>query len=262
MQQLSPTDDPYGSRVAVDQVRLFRRDPALRWEYRVHEQILTSIRRAGHDLRRTDVVIGHSGFQTRAQSDEAETEPGTAPAAGCRAAGRPDHAVSARPGESATGPRRRSLADPAPKPGADAPGLFDPPPPLSRRSPGLTNRWARRPRHWRSAAQAASSIPMPRSSSSWRPRSCTSRVTSGAEERLLHLLNVPSGQQTRRRRYGPARLQGPAPPGGGLPVSGSPGGSGGAMAFARGGTAPVRPGLASSSANSTRPRDGGRSWRK
>ena len=50
--------------VAVDQVRLFRRDPALRWEYRVHEQILISIRRAGHDLRRTDVVISHSGFQT------------------------------------------------------------------------------------------------------------------------------------------------------------------------------------------------------
>ena len=37
---------PYGSQVAVDQVRLFRRDPALRWEYRVHEQILLAIRRA------------------------------------------------------------------------------------------------------------------------------------------------------------------------------------------------------------------------
>jgi glycosyltransferase involved in cell wall biosynthesis len=63
MQQLSTTDDPYGSRVAVDQVRLFRRNPALRWEYRVHEQILLSIRRAGHDLRRTDVVISHGGYQ-------------------------------------------------------------------------------------------------------------------------------------------------------------------------------------------------------
>ena len=69
MQQLSTTDDPYGSRVAVDQVRLFRRDPALRWEYRVHEQILLSIRRAGHDLRRTDVVISHSGYQTPGSSE-------------------------------------------------------------------------------------------------------------------------------------------------------------------------------------------------
>jgi glycosyltransferase involved in cell wall biosynthesis len=62
MQQLSTTDDPHGSRVAVDQVRLFRRDPALRWEYRVHEQVLLAIRRAGHELRRTDVVIAHDGY--------------------------------------------------------------------------------------------------------------------------------------------------------------------------------------------------------
>ncbi len=68
MQQLSTTDDPYGSRVAVDQVRLFRRDPALRWEYRVHEQILLSIRRAGHDLRPTDVVINHLGYQAAGSS--------------------------------------------------------------------------------------------------------------------------------------------------------------------------------------------------
>ncbi len=69
MQQLSTTDDPYGSRVAVDHVRLFRRNPALRWEYRVHEQILLSIRRAGHDLRRTDVVISHLGYQAPDSSE-------------------------------------------------------------------------------------------------------------------------------------------------------------------------------------------------
>jgi glycosyltransferase involved in cell wall biosynthesis len=70
MQQLSTTDDPHGSRVAVDQVRLFRRDPALRWEYRVHEQILLSIRRAGHDLRRTGVVIDHIGYQAAGSSEK------------------------------------------------------------------------------------------------------------------------------------------------------------------------------------------------
>jgi glycosyltransferase involved in cell wall biosynthesis len=69
MQQLSTTDDPHGSRVAVDQVRLFRRDPALRWEYRVHEQVLLSIRRAGHELRRTDVVIGHDGYEAPGASE-------------------------------------------------------------------------------------------------------------------------------------------------------------------------------------------------
>ncbi len=69
MQQLSETDDPHGSRVAVDQVRLFRRDPALRWEYRVHEQILLTIRRVGHDLRRTDVVITHGGYQAPGSSE-------------------------------------------------------------------------------------------------------------------------------------------------------------------------------------------------
>ena len=63
MQQLSATEDPHGSRVAVDQVRLFRRDPALRWEYRVHEQIMLAIRRAGHDMRRTDIVITHGGYE-------------------------------------------------------------------------------------------------------------------------------------------------------------------------------------------------------
>jgi len=63
MQQLSTTEDPHGSRVAVDQVRLFRRDPALRWEYRVHEQIMLAIRRAGHDVRRTDIIITHGGYE-------------------------------------------------------------------------------------------------------------------------------------------------------------------------------------------------------
>jgi hypothetical protein len=29
----------------------------------VHEQILLSIRRAGHELRRTDIVISHAGYE-------------------------------------------------------------------------------------------------------------------------------------------------------------------------------------------------------
>ena len=70
MQQLSATDDPHGSQVAVDHVRLFRRDQAVRWECRVHEQILLAIRRAGHNLRRTDVVISHAGYAAPGSSEQ------------------------------------------------------------------------------------------------------------------------------------------------------------------------------------------------
>jgi tetratricopeptide (TPR) repeat protein len=69
MQQLSTTEDPHGSRVAVDQVRLFQRDAALRWEYRVHEQILLAIRRRGYELRRTDIIITHVGYEAPDAAD-------------------------------------------------------------------------------------------------------------------------------------------------------------------------------------------------
>jgi glycosyltransferase involved in cell wall biosynthesis/Flp pilus assembly protein TadD len=46
----------------VDQVRLFRNRPEIRWEYRVHEQILLAVRRSGGDVRHTDIVIDHAGF--------------------------------------------------------------------------------------------------------------------------------------------------------------------------------------------------------
>ena len=62
MRQVSPTGDLQGSEVAIDQVRLFRRDPAVAWEYRVHEQVRPSLCRAMHEVRRTDVVIRHGGL--------------------------------------------------------------------------------------------------------------------------------------------------------------------------------------------------------
>ncbi|HEY7156602.1 MAG TPA: tetratricopeptide repeat protein [Gemmataceae bacterium] len=51
-----------GSATLVGQVRLFRNQPAVRWEYRVHEQILPSLRKAGHAVRFTDIAIEHSGY--------------------------------------------------------------------------------------------------------------------------------------------------------------------------------------------------------
>jgi tetratricopeptide (TPR) repeat protein len=66
MRQQSLARDANGSVTAVDQVRLFRNHPDLRWQYRVHEQILLAIRRAGHDVRWTDVAITHTGYEDAA----------------------------------------------------------------------------------------------------------------------------------------------------------------------------------------------------
>jgi glycosyltransferase involved in cell wall biosynthesis len=52
-----------GPATVVDHVRLFRNDPRLRWQYRVHEQILLAVRRAGHAVRWSDVVIHHAGYR-------------------------------------------------------------------------------------------------------------------------------------------------------------------------------------------------------
>jgi tetratricopeptide (TPR) repeat protein len=66
MQQRSPS--AAGGATVVHQVRLFRNLPSVRWEYRVHEQLLPSSRRAGHDVRWTDLVVQHSGYHDAAHS--------------------------------------------------------------------------------------------------------------------------------------------------------------------------------------------------
>jgi glycosyltransferase involved in cell wall biosynthesis/Flp pilus assembly protein TadD len=48
---------------AVHHVRLFRRLPDLQWRYRVHEQILPSLREHGVTVRWSNVVIHHTGYQ-------------------------------------------------------------------------------------------------------------------------------------------------------------------------------------------------------
>ena len=49
-----------------DQPRLFRKHPAIRWHYRIHEQIIPSVLRAGGSVRATDIVIQHTGYQGEA----------------------------------------------------------------------------------------------------------------------------------------------------------------------------------------------------
>jgi len=69
MMQRSPTQSLYlgapGERGAqvVEQVRLFRNDPMIRWEGRVFEQIRPAIRRSGGTVRATDIFIQHSGYE-------------------------------------------------------------------------------------------------------------------------------------------------------------------------------------------------------
>lgn len=53
-----------GPSTAVDHMRLFRRHPDVLWEYRVHEQILPSIRRLGGQVSFANhITIHHIGYQ-------------------------------------------------------------------------------------------------------------------------------------------------------------------------------------------------------
>jgi glycosyltransferase involved in cell wall biosynthesis len=55
--------DPVSGRsTTVDHARLFRRHPALRWRYRVHEQILPSLHALGRPVRWSHAVIHHTGY--------------------------------------------------------------------------------------------------------------------------------------------------------------------------------------------------------
>ncbi len=58
-------DPVTGQSTEVDHVRLFRNRPELRWEHRVHEQIMPSIRRLGSEVVLSDVRIQHTGYQDR-----------------------------------------------------------------------------------------------------------------------------------------------------------------------------------------------------
>jgi glycosyltransferase involved in cell wall biosynthesis len=59
-----------GNTNEVGQVRLFPKDPQIRWRYRVHEQIGSAAVEAGLPLKQTGVRVAHEGFarsEVRAQ---------------------------------------------------------------------------------------------------------------------------------------------------------------------------------------------------
>lgn len=56
-----PDEGGYRDVTAVDHVKLIRNRPELRFEGRIHEQLLPSIRRAGGEVAWTDLYVVHSG---------------------------------------------------------------------------------------------------------------------------------------------------------------------------------------------------------
>src|SRR5262249_35909701 len=66
MKCLCLPDPESRAATVVDHVRLFRHQPDIRWQYRVHEQIRPAVRRSGGEVRWTDVVIRHTGYQDAA----------------------------------------------------------------------------------------------------------------------------------------------------------------------------------------------------
>ena len=69
----------YGSEAAgdltvVDHVKMFRNHPLLRFEFRIHEQVLPAIRRLGGQVAWTDVSVVHSGADHTAEGLERKYE--------------------------------------------------------------------------------------------------------------------------------------------------------------------------------------------
>ncbi len=61
-----PGEDGSGGETVVDHIRLFPVREDVRWMYRVHEQILPGLRRAGIPVRWTDLTVRHTGYVDRA----------------------------------------------------------------------------------------------------------------------------------------------------------------------------------------------------
>jgi tetratricopeptide (TPR) repeat protein len=63
MKYVALNDGAPGRTSTVDHAKLFRNHPEIRWQYRVHEQILPAVARLGGTSRSTGIVIHHLGYQ-------------------------------------------------------------------------------------------------------------------------------------------------------------------------------------------------------
>jgi len=66
MKQWSLPEQEGASALVVDHARLFRKQPGVAWRFRIHEQILPSLREVGAKVVFTDIVLRHAGYQERA----------------------------------------------------------------------------------------------------------------------------------------------------------------------------------------------------
>ena len=66
--------DPRSDVTVVDHVKLFRNRPDLRFDGRIHEQILPAIRRAGGEVAWTDLYVVHSGSDQSPAAQERKLE--------------------------------------------------------------------------------------------------------------------------------------------------------------------------------------------
>ncbi|HEV2473184.1 MAG TPA: glycosyltransferase, partial [Chthonomonadales bacterium] len=58
------------TEMVVDHVKLYRNLPELKWEHRIHEQILNSIYKAGGEVARSNVFVDHTNYDYSAQGQE------------------------------------------------------------------------------------------------------------------------------------------------------------------------------------------------
>ena len=61
MQVECPGEERSADLTVVDHVKMFRNHPEIRFEFRLHEQVLPSIKQLGGDVEWTDISVLHSG---------------------------------------------------------------------------------------------------------------------------------------------------------------------------------------------------------
>jgi GT2 family glycosyltransferase/tetratricopeptide (TPR) repeat protein/2-polyprenyl-3-methyl-5-hydroxy-6-metoxy-1,4-benzoquinol methylase len=69
-----PGDEGHSDVTVVDHVKLFRNLPGLRFEGRIHEQVLPAIRRLGGAVAWTDLFVTHSGYDHSPEGQKRKLE--------------------------------------------------------------------------------------------------------------------------------------------------------------------------------------------
>jgi GT2 family glycosyltransferase/tetratricopeptide (TPR) repeat protein/2-polyprenyl-3-methyl-5-hydroxy-6-metoxy-1,4-benzoquinol methylase len=69
-----PEEDGHADITAVDHVKLFRNLPELRFDGRIHEQIIPAIRRLGGEIAWTDLFVVHSGYDHSPEGQRTKLE--------------------------------------------------------------------------------------------------------------------------------------------------------------------------------------------